>query len=102
MKWYEATIYERVEIGVDATRNPIYELNETLRTVLVRSAPMAPRHNSTEGNEFDVVERTFLTKAKKALLEDAAALAVDGELYEIERIAEWQDPIAIRVKRCKP
>jgi len=101
MRWYEATVYERVQVGTDATRNPIYELRETDRVILVRTAPAAPRHDSTEGNQFDIVGRTFLTKARKELLEGAAALEVGGELYEIERIAEWQEPIAVRVKRCK-
>ena len=101
MKWYEATVYERVEVGTDATRNPIYELNETPTKLLVRTAPKAPRHDATEGNQFDIVERTFLTKARKSLLEGAAALEIGGELYEIEHVAEWQEPIAIRVKRSK-
>jgi hypothetical protein len=101
MKWYEATVYERVQVGTDATRNPITELAETDTVILVRTAPMAPRHDATEGNQFDIVERTFLTKAQKSLVEGAAALMVGGELYEVEHVAEWGDPIAIRVKRCK-
>ena len=101
MKWYEATVYERVQTGTDATRNPTYELSETDTVILVRTAPMSPRHDSTEGNQFDIVERTFLTKASKSLLEGAAALEIGDDLYEIERIAEWGDPIALRVKRCK-
>ena len=102
MKWYEATVHKRVRTGTDATRNPVYELQATDTKVLVRTAPMTPRHESTEGNQFDVVERTFLTKAKKDLMEGAAALEIGDELYEVVRLAEWQEPIASRVKRCKP
>ena len=101
MKWYEATIHKRVRTGTDATHNPTYELQETETVILVRTAPMAPRHDSTEGNQFDLVERTFLTKARAELLEDAAAIEVCGELYEVERVATWGNPIALRVKRCK-
>ena len=102
MRWYEATVHELVRTGTDATRNPIFELRETNKVVLVRHAPMEAVHNDTEGNQFDVIERTFLTKSRKELLEGAAALSIDGDLYDIVRVSEWGDPVAVRVKRCKP
>jgi len=102
MRWYAAKVYRREQTGTDATRNPTYELFDTGETILVRTAPMAPRHNDTAGNQFDVVERTFLTKAAKSAVDGAAALEVCGEPYEVLRISEWGDPIAIRVRRCKP
>lgn len=101
MKWYRAAIYERAVTGEDATHNPITELVKTDRTVLVRTAPRSAIHDSTEGNEFDKVERTFLTKAAPSLLEGAAALEVGGVIYEVEGMSVWDAPIALKVKRCK-
>ena len=102
MRWYDAHAYELVQIGTDDTRNPICELRPMDRVVLVRTAPVAPRHDANEGNRFDAIERTFLTKARKALLDGVAAIEVGGILYEVEGVAEWGDAIAIRAKRCKP
>ena len=101
MKWLRALIYERKEVGVDDTNNPITELTETDRSILVRSGMWKPMHDSTEGNQFDFVERTFLTKAKPELLDGAVALKVHGVVYTVESITCESNPIAIRVKRCK-
>lgn len=99
MKWYRAIIYERVETGRDATHNPVYELQATDKTILVRTAPQAPSRDDTEGNRFDLVSRTFLTKAHTSLLEDAAAVEVNGVLYSLESVSAWDTPIALKVKR---
>lgn len=99
MKWYRAKIYERVETGRDATNNPVYELQATDKTILVRTAPQTPNRDNTEGNRFDLVNRTFLTKAQMSLLEDAAAIEVDGILYSLESVSAWDAPIALKVKR---
>ena len=102
MRWFEAIVYKRAQVDVDGVKNPVYELQPTDTPILVRTAPISPRENSTEGNEFHIIERTFLTKAQKALVEDAVVLEIGSERYDIERIATWQDPIAIRVKQVKP
>lgn len=99
MKWYRATIYENVETGRDATNNPIYKLQATDKTILVRTAPQAPSRDNTEGNRFDLVNRTFLTKAQMSLLEGAAAIEVNGVLYSLESVSAWDAPIALKVKR---
>lgn len=99
MKWYRATIYENVETGRDKTNNPIYELQATDKSILVRTAPQAPDRENTEGNRFDLVNRTFLTKAQMSLLEGAAAIEVCGVLYSLESVSTWDAPIALKVKR---
>lgn len=99
MKWFRAKIYERVETGRDATNNPVYELQATDKAILVRTAPQEPSRDDTEGNRFDLVNRTFLTKAKMSLLENAAAIEVGGILYSLESVSAWDAPIALKVKR---
>ena len=99
MKWFRAILYERVEAGRDATNNPVYELQATDKTILVRTAPQAPSRDSTEGNRFDLVNRTFLTKAQMSLLENIAAIEVGGILYSLESVSAWDAPIALKVKR---
>lgn len=101
MKWYKATIYERIENGEDATHNPVTELRKTETEILVRTAPKTISNESTEGNRFDVMERVFLTKAAPALLKRAAAIEVQGALYEIEGLSVLGTPITLKVKRCK-
>lgn len=99
MKWYRAKIYERVETGRDATNNPVYELQATDKTILVRTAPQVSKRDNTEGNRFDLVNRTFLTKAQMSLLDGAAAIEVAGVLYSLESVSSWEAPVALKVKR---
>lgn len=105
MRWYEATLYGLEQTGTDATRNPICELAPKEGAVLVRTAPMAPRRDDEEGNRFDVLERTFLTKCAPSLLEDAAAVEVRGVLYDIVEVSSWNEQggaVAIRARKAKP
>ena len=101
MRWYEATVYEAVQTGTDATRNPTYELVGTDRVLLVRNAPRSYARDSTEGNAHDYEERTFVTKADPALVEGAAAIEVGGALYDVVGVSSRESPIALRVRRCK-
>lgn len=100
MRWYRAVAYARVEVGKDETRNPVTNLVETGKSILVRAAPWAPTTSETEGNRFDMVSRTFLTKASPSLLEGAAAIKVRGALYEIDHINHEAPTTAISVRRC--
>lgn len=101
MKWYRAKTYARTEVGTDALHNPIFEEIETGESILVRLAPTASNHDSTEGNSFDEVERTYLTKARRSLLEDISSIEVKGRRYEVIHVTIDSDPSAIRVRRCK-
>lgn len=104
MMWHEAALYERVRVGADATRNPVFELSDTGSAILVRAAPAAPRKEAVEGNGFDALERTFLTKCAPSRLEGAAAIEVRGSLYEICGVSTWSERggvVAIRAKRFK-
>lgn len=101
MRWYRATTYRRVEVGKDATRNPVTELRETGESVLVRTPPWSAERDDTDGNRFDMVNRTFLTKASPKLLEGIAAVRVRGVLYSVEGVNHDAPTTAIRVGRCK-
>lgn len=101
MRWYRALTYKRVQVGTDETRNPVFELQETGDSILVRTALYAPTHDATDGNQFDMVQRTFLTKSRAELLQDVVAIKVRGVLYEVESMTQEAMPTAVRVKRCK-
>lgn len=101
MKWFRATTYKRVQTGTDATRNPVYELQATGDSILVRSAPCSPSRDSTDGNAFDLIERTFITRAAPEFLEGIAAIEVGGVLYGFDGMMRDAAPTAMRVRRCK-
>ena len=42
MRWYRALTYKRVQVGIDETRNPVFELQDTGESILVRTALYAP------------------------------------------------------------
>ena len=100
VKWYEAETYRRVEVGKDATKNPVTRLEPTGATILVRTAPWAPRDGGGDGNRYDEAERTLLTKAAPPLLEGIAAVKVGGDLYEVARVTRGASPAAMTVRRC--
>lgn len=101
MRWYRAETYRNTMTGTDETHNPTYELQPTGETILVRSAPWKPSHDSTEGNQFDMVQRTFLTRARPDLLDGVVAIKVRGALYEVTGMNHEAVPTAISVRRCK-
>lgn len=99
MRWYRAITYRRVQTGTDETRNNVYELEE-VGSILVRTPPWAPVKDDTAGNRFDLVERTFLTKASPKLLEGVAAVRVRGVLYAVDSVTGDMPTIAVNVRRC--
>lgn len=101
MRWYKAITYRRVKTGTDETRNPVYELEETGGSILVRTPPWVPTKDETAGNRFDLVERTFLTKADPKLLEGVAAIRVRGALYAVDSVTGDMRTLAVNVRRCE-
>lgn len=100
MKWYKAVTYRRAKVGTDATRNPVTRLEPTGASVLVRTAPWAPKPGGSDGNRHDAAERTLLTMADPALLDGVAAVELGGELYEVVRVTRGAVPAAVTVGRC--
>lgn len=100
MKWYRAELLASVQVGVDETHNPAYETLPTGKHVLVRVAPWSRSHVSTEGNGFDMVERTFLTKAPASSFDGISAIEMGGARYDIERVMIDGGQTAVRVRRC--
>lgn len=100
MRWYEAKLVKLVQTGTDDTRNPICELQETGESVLVRKGPWVPSHDPTEGNQFDMIERTLQTKSPAEAFESVDAVALSGDLYEIDRVLAEGYMTTIRVRRC--
>lgn len=101
MRWYRAKTYALAVVGTDATRNPVTELRETGNEILARSAPWAATHTATDGNGFDLVERTLLTKASQELLEGIAAIEYRGTLYEVVNVNHEAPTAAITVRTAK-
>lgn len=100
MKWYRADTYRRVEVGVDATRNPVTRLEPTGESILVRATPWAPDAGGSDGNRYDAAERTLLTLAAPPLLYGVAAVGLGGDIYEVVRVTRGASPIAVTVGRC--
>lgn len=100
MRWYRAELCASVQIGTDATRNPICEVVPTGRSVLVRTAPWARTHVAVDGNNFDVIERTYLTKSPASAFDGIAVVMVAGESYEIEHVTRDGPQTAVKVRRC--
>lgn len=101
MRWYRALVYRRSIIDTDETYNTITELQATGESILVRTAPYTSSEDATEGNRFDMIERTFLTKAAPSRLSGIDALLVQGSLYEVEGMSAGAPVTAMRVRRCK-
>lgn len=97
MKWHKAKTFRLEQTSTDELGIPVEELVETGDEILVRSAPWKPIHDSTEGNEFDYVERTFITRAKAELLDGIDAIQVGDTLYEVKGITRESNPKMIRV-----
>ena len=100
VKWYKAATYRRVEVGKDATRNPVTRLEPTGESVLVRAAPWAPKDGGSDGNRYDEARRTFVTPAAPELLEGVAAVGVGGSVYEVVRFTRGGSMAALTVGRC--
>ena len=100
MRWYRAELCASVQIGTDATRNPICEVVPTGRSVLVRTAPWARTHVAVDGNGFNVIERTYLTKSPASAFEGIAVVMVAGESYGIEHVTRDGPQTAVKVRRC--
>lgn len=100
MRWYKAELFASVQVGIDATRNPICEVVPTGRSVLVRTAPWARTHVAVDGNGFDVIERTYLTKSPASAFDGVGVIRVAGEAYDIERVTRDGPQTAVKVRRC--
>lgn len=101
MRWYRAYTYHREVVGTDETRNPVTELVETGDSILVRTPPWMREKDDTEGNRFDVISRTFLTKAKPELLKGVAAVKIGEKLYTVEGMTHEAPTVTLSVRRCK-
>lgn len=101
MRWYDATLYESVEVGRDATRKPVCELRPMDQCILVRTVPRSATRDATEGNAFDMEERTLVTTADLSLVSGAVACEVGGARYDIVGVSSRESLVALRVRRCK-
>ncbi len=100
MRWYRAILYVSVQVGTDETCNPVCEIIPTGDYVLVRTAPWTRSHVSTEGNQFDMVSRTFLTKSPSSKLEGVSEIEVAGVAYKVEGVSHDGRETVIKVGRC--
>lgn len=101
MKWYRATAYRREQTGTDELRNPVCSTVEAF-DFFVRLGPAHKVRNDTEGNAFDSVSRSLLTKRPAADFDDVCNVEVRGCSYEVENVMRDGDTTVVGVKRCKP
>lgn len=101
MKWYRARAFRREQTGTDELRNPVCSTVEAF-DFFVRLGPCHGVRSSTEGNAFDSVSRTLLTKRPSADFDGICNIEVRGCAYEVENVMRDGDTTVVSVKRCKP
>lgn len=100
MRWYEATAYESVQTGEDELHNPVCKLKEAF-TFGVRYTPYVPTHDQTEGNNFDLISRTFFTRLHVKQLNGVVAIKVKDQMYSVDDLMVDGVYTAIRVRKAK-
>lgn len=101
MKWYRAKAFRREQTGTDELHNPVCSTVEAF-DFFVRLGPFHGVHSGTEGNAFDSVARTLLTKRPATDFADVCGVEVKGASYEVENVMADGDATVVSVKRCKP
>lgn len=101
MKWYNATLYEPLQVGEDSVGNPIMKDVPRESPIMVRSSPYVHALHRVDGNSFHETERMFLTNARPSLLEGVSAIEVKGSIYEIVSVNHDSMPLIITAKRAK-
>ncbi|WP_322152992.1 hypothetical protein [Paratractidigestivibacter sp.] len=101
MKWYGATAYKSEQTGEDELHNPVCSTVEAFG-FFVRLGPSHKVRSDTEGNAFDSVSRSLLTKRPSADFDGICNVEVRGCSYEVENVMRDGDTTVVSVKRCKP
>ena len=68
----------------------------------MRLGPFHGVRNGTEGNAFDSVSRSLLTKRPSADFDGICNVEVKDCAYEVENVMRDGDTTVVSVKRCKP
>lgn len=100
MRWYEAELHALEEVGCDELGTPVCEPRPA-GTVLVRPAPWAARDGGGKGNAYDVVRRTFITKAPPEALAGVAYIDFAHKRYEVEEVSHAPGTVVITASRSK-
>ncbi len=101
MKWYRATALKREQTGTDELRNPICSTVDAF-DFFVRFGPAHRVRSDTEGNAFDSVSRSLLTKRPATDFSGVCGVKVRGASYEVENVTTDGETTVVGVKRCKP
>lgn len=86
MRWYEAKVFALEEVKRDTVGTAVCEPVQT-GTVLVRPAPWnTSEGEGDEGNAYECVRRTFMTKASHEAFADVAYIEVGCKRYEVKKL----------------
>lgn len=101
MRWYEANVYALKEVGRDVVGTAVCE-PELTGTVLVRPTPWGTTpEDGNEGNAYDYVRRTFLTRAPHEAFAGSVYIETMGERYTVKKMAYSLGMSMIVAERCK-
>lgn len=100
MRWYEAIAYKSIQTGEDELHNPVCKLEEAF-TFSVRHTPYVPTHDQTEGNNFDLVSRTFFTRLDAKQFDGVVSVKVKNQMYSVDDLMVDGIYTAIRVRKAK-
>lgn len=101
MRWLDATLYEAAESGRDKTGKPTAEPRMRGRA-MVRETARVPSRDSTEGNQFDAVERTYFSRNPIGDFDGVRWIEVSGVRYSVMHVAMVGKDTAIVARKCKP
>ena len=100
MRWYEAIAYKSIQTGEDELHNPVCKLEEAF-TFSVRHTPYVPTNDQTEGNNFDLVSRTFFTRLDAKQFDGVVSVKVKNQMYSVDDLMVDGIYTAIRVRKAK-
>lgn len=100
MRWYEAKLYALQPVGVDQLGKDVCEPS-MIGTVFVRPAPWGTTAQENEGNAYDYVRRTFVSKAAHGIFDGLAYIEVQGEQYEVKEVSRSLNMTVVVAERYK-
>lgn len=102
MKWYRMNLYRNKVTGKDVLGVETSE-PEKIGTIMVRIAPYNAPHQEIEGNSFNMIERSFLTKATTYKLFEVTEFEVAEKRYRVTNICDLESgETIITGRRSKP
>lgn len=101
MKRYVASAYGLAQTGTDELGNPVCTTVERFRFE-VRMGPWHKELTREAGNDFNLVERSLVTRADAGRFEGVTRVRARGREYEVTNVMRDADRTVLTVKEAKP